>query len=130
MEERGFYTGTADIFNEVRVEHNFDSLQKRYRSIAIVNDDSLAGICNTYTLQSPLIQTENRALKVAEALLANLNRYRGNLIEGEIPLTHEQTLSFDADLSVFTRQCRKLKEDLEQSDLVLAKHSSSAAERN
>jgi len=77
--ERGFYTGNSDIFKEVRVEYNFDPINGVYREIAIVRDESLWGRNNVYTLQSPLIKTEKRALKVAEAILANLNRYRGLL---------------------------------------------------
>jgi len=80
--ERGFYTGNTDIFKEVRVEYNFDPINSLYREIAIVRDESLWGRNNVYTLQSPLIKTEKRALKVAEAILANLNRYRG-LLNGD-----------------------------------------------
>ena len=87
--ERGFYTGNADVFKEVRVEYNFDPINTVYREIAIVRDESLWGRNNVYTLQSPLIKTEKRALKVAEAILANLNRYRGLLNSDDIPRTTE-----------------------------------------
>ena len=93
--ERGFYTGNSDIFKEVRVEYNFDPINGVYREIAIVRDESLWGRNNVYTLQSPLIKTEKRALKVAEAILANLNRYRGLLNGDDIPRTTEIILSFD-----------------------------------
>jgi ribosomal protein S27AE len=91
--ERGFYTGNTDIFKEVRVEYNFDPINSLYREIAIVRDESLWGRNNVYTLQSPLIKTEKRALKVAEAILANLNRYRGLLNGDDIPRTTEIILS-------------------------------------
>ena len=59
--ERGSYTGNSDIFNEVRVEYNFTSIEERYQEIAIVRDDSLVGCnCSVYTLKSPLIKTEKR----------------------------------------------------------------------
>ena len=86
--ERGFYTGNSDIFKEVRVEYNFDPINGVYREIAIVRDESLWGRNNVYTLQSPLIKTEKRALKVAEAILANLNRYRGLLERRRDPAHH------------------------------------------
>ena len=74
--ERGHYVGDTDIFKEVRVEYNYDVIHNAYQEIAIVRDESLWGRNNVYTLQSPLIKTEKRALKVAEAILANLNRFR------------------------------------------------------
>ncbi len=115
--ERGFYTGNSDIFKEVRVEYNFDPINGVYREIAIVRDESLWGRNNVYTLQSPLIKTEKRALKVAEAILANLNRYRGLLNGDEIPRTTEIILSFDEPYEEFRRKVEQLGRELEQSGL-------------
>ena len=115
--ERGFYTGNSDIFKEVRVEYNFDPINGVYREIAIVRDESLWGRNNVYTLQSPLIKTEKRALKVAEAILANLNRYRGLLNGDEIPRTTEIILSFDDPFDEFSRKVQQLGKELEQSGL-------------
>jgi ribosomal protein S27AE len=115
--ERGFYTGNSDIFKEVRVEYNFDPINGVYREIAIVRDESLWGRNNVYTLQSPLIKTEKRALKVAEAILANLNRYRGLLNGDEIPRTTEIILSFDDPFEEFQRKVQQLGKELEQSGL-------------
>ncbi len=106
--ERGFYTGNSDIFKEVRVEYNFDPINGVYREIAIVRDESLWGRNNVYTLQSPLIKTEKRALKVAEAILANLNRYRGLLNGDDIPRTTEIILSFDDPFEEFSRKLQQL----------------------
>lgn len=117
QEERGSYTGDTDIFKEVRVEFNFDPINSVFREIAIVRDESLWGKCNTYTLQSPLIKTELRALKVAEAVLANLNRYRGMLKNGEIPKTHEILLSFDDTNEEFSRKLAHLAQEWENSAL-------------
>ena len=108
--ERGFYTGNSDIFKEVRVEYNFDPINGVYREIAIVRDESLWGRNNVYTLQSPLIKTEKRALKVAEAILANLNRYRGLLNGDDIPRTTEIILSFDDDFDEFQRKLQQLSQ--------------------
>lgn len=116
--EQGFYTGNSDVFKEVRVEFNYDPLRTAFREIAIVRDESLWGRCNVYTLQSPLIKTEKRALKVAEAILSNLNRYRGTLRQDEIPRTHEVLLSFDDNREEFSRKLSLLAKDWEESTLV------------
>ena len=115
--ERGFYTGETDIFKEVRVEFNYDPINGVFREIGIVRDESLWGRCNVYTLQSPLIKTEKRALKVAEAILANLNRYRGLLVQGEVPKTHEVLLSFDDTNEEFSRKLAGLAKEWENSAL-------------
>lgn len=115
--ERGHYVGSTDIFKEVRVEFNYDPLQARYREIAIVRDESLWGRCNVYTMHSPLIKTEKRALKVAEAILANLNRYRGLLDGDNIPKTTEVILSFDDETKDFSRKLASLAAEWEQSGL-------------
>ena len=111
--ERGFYTGNSDIFKEVRVEYNFDPINGVYREIAIVRDESLWGRNNVYTLQSPLIKTEKRALKVAEAILANLNRYRGLINGDDIPRTTEIILSFDDSFDEFSRKLKQLSKEWE-----------------
>jgi len=115
--ERGFYTGDTDIFKEVRVEYNYDPINSVYREIAIVRDESLWGRCNVYTLQSPLIKTEKRGLKVAEAILANLNRYRGLLNGDDIPRTTEVLLSFDDSTDEFSRKLAGLAKEWEDSGL-------------
>jgi ribosomal protein S27AE len=115
--ERGFYTGNSDIFKEVRVEYNFDPIHGIYREIAIVRDESLWGRNNVYTLQSPLIKTEKRALKVAEAILANLNRYRGLVSGDDIPRTTEIILSFDEPFDEFSRRLTQLSKEWEASGL-------------
>lgn len=117
--EEGSYTGTSDVFKEVRVEYNFDPVENKYRETAIVRDESLWGANNVYTLRSPLIKTENRALKVAEAILANLNRY--GLTDGGIPRTSETVLDFGVSRETFAAQCERLRKELEQSSL--AKHA-------
>ena len=115
--ERGFYTGNSDIFKEVRVEYNFDPVHGIYREIAIVRDESLWGRNNVYTLQSPLIKTEKRALKVAEAILANLNRSRGLLSGDDIPRTTEIILSFDETYDELSHKLKQLSKEWEASGL-------------
>ncbi len=115
--ERGFYTGVAEVFKEVRVEYNFDAIADTYREVAIVQDVSLWGRNNVYTLQSPLIRTEKRALKVAEAILANLNRCPGFAADEDLPTASELVLSFDDDLLTFRSKLSELARQWEQSPL-------------
>jgi hypothetical protein len=115
--ERGFHTGSADVFKEVRVEYNFDPITATYRDIAIVQDVSLWGRNNVYTLQSPLIRTEKRALKVAEAILANLNRRPDLVHEDEIPNSAEVVLSFDDSREEFARKLDALAQEWASSGL-------------
>lgn len=113
--EYGTSTGNFGIYKEVRVEYNYDAVQKRYRELAIVRDESLWGKCDVYHLQSPLIKTEKRALKVAEATLANLNMQDRPLEAGEIPRTHELILSFDTPKEMFAEELGKLQVRLENN---------------
>ena len=115
--ETGAHTGETDIFKEVRVEYNFDPIRKIYREIGVVRDESLPAGSNIYTLKSALIKTERRALKVAEAILSNLNRYRGLLTDGEIPRTTEHILSWDESRAEFSQKLGVLAREWEESNL-------------
>ena len=117
--EKGSYSGTSNVFKEVRVEYNWDNVNHEFREIAIVRDESLWGRCNTYTLKSPLIKTERRGLKVAEAILSNLNKFSNmtDLDNGEIPGTLETLLNFDNSPEVFKASLDKLAEELLKSPL-------------
>jgi len=108
----------SNITKEVRVEYNFDPAQQRYRELAIVKDTSIAGPGNTYILFSPLIKTENRALKVAESILANLQRLRGPLAEGVAVRSTESKLSIDGSREDFIRELRALEAELSGSGLI------------
>ncbi len=119
-EERGSAANGALVFKEVRVEYNFELTQRKYREIAIVRDESLWGRNNVYTLQSALIKTEARALKVAEAILANLNRYPGVLDGDDIPRTTEVILSWDDSLADFAQKLHQVSEKWVESDLIQA----------
>ena len=124
VKEHGFQeAGHGDApFKEVRVEFNYDAVGKRFREIAIVRDESIWGTGNKYILMSPLIKTEKRALKVAESLLANLQRYSNLLSEdGDIPTTTEFLITFDDELSEFSRKLKVLGKEWENSTLVQSK---------
>ena len=109
-------------YKEVRVEFNYDPINKRFREIGIVRDESVWGSGSVYTLLSPLIKTEKRALKVAEAILANLQR-QGELLRNsdEIPRSTEIIVSFDEDLVEFTKKMKVLGEQWENSSLSRSK---------
>lgn len=119
--ERGIHNAKDGVsFKEVRVEFNYDPINRCFKEIGIVRDESIWGSGNTYTLFSPLIKTEKRALKVAEAILANLQRYADILDDG-IPRTSETIISFDDDIDIFTDKMRRLAAEWENSNLSLKK---------
>ncbi len=105
-------------FKEVRVEFNYDPIAAKFQDIAIVRDESIWGRSNKYLLKSPLIKTERRALKVAEAILGNLQRW-DDLFDGEgIPNTREFVISWDDSLPEFTRKLAIVANEWEKSTLV------------
>jgi hypothetical protein len=65
----------GEPFKEVRVEYNYDPVGTRYQEVAIVRDDAITCTGSRYTLFSPLVKTEIRALKVADSILANLHHF-------------------------------------------------------
>ena len=69
--ESGRHANDHEVVKEVRVEYNYDPVNGNYRDTAIVRDEAIPGRANVYTFRSPLIKTEQRALKIAEAMLAN-----------------------------------------------------------
>ena len=63
------------------------------------------------------MRPEKRALKVVEAILANLNRYRGLLNGDDIPRTTEIILSFDDPFEEFSAKLSQLSKEWEASGL-------------
>jgi ribosomal protein S27AE len=116
--ETGKIEGDCGVYKEVRVEYNYDPIQKRYREIAIVRDESLLGPHDVYHIQSPLIKTEKRGMRVAESTLANLNTQADTLIPGEIPRTVELIVSLDIPREEFNDEMERLQRQLENSALV------------
>jgi ribosomal protein S27AE len=108
-------------FKEVRCEFNYDPCTRKFREIAIVRDEAIWGSGSKYTLLSPLIKTEKRALKVAEAILANLQRYSGLATGDDIPRSTEVIVSLDDDLDVVTKKLEALGKLWEDSTLAQAK---------
>jgi hypothetical protein len=107
--EKSWIEDTNDgLFKSVRVEFDYDPLNKKYRSIAVVEIPELK-FGGTYFLQSPLVKTEKRALMIAETLINNINCYGA---KGDI-LTKETVLSMDTSIKEFRENCAKLEVTLE-----------------
>jgi hypothetical protein len=118
----------AEPYKEVRVEFNFDPVHMKFQGIAIVRDEAIPTQGSKYTLLSPLIKTENRALKVAEAILGNLQRDSGIGDSGigdsgigdsgiGIPGTGETIISLDDDSESFTQRMKTLGDEWQKSSL-------------
>ena len=114
VQEVGSAENQKEIFKEARIEYNYDPSRQVYQEIAIVRDNSILGPANIYVLRSPLIKTEKRALKVAEAILSNLQRFG---LQNGAPRETETVLSLDDSREDFKEKLRALQRDLENSHL-------------
>jgi hypothetical protein len=110
---------TSLAFHQVRVEFNYDADCDQFRSIAIVTDESLPKMGgNVYTLKSPLIRTEKRALQVAEGLLGNLMLATEDVFNGSgLGKAKEYVLHFDNSFGLFKTELDILSQELEGSRL-------------
>lgn len=104
--ESGSFTGQGK-FNEVRIEFGYDPANDKFDGVAIIKDNAAAG-GSVFTLKSPLIRTDNRALRVGEGMLANLRRHPV-IEQGEIPRTDEMVLSWDADAKQMKAQLKVIE---------------------
>ena len=114
MTEHGTFTSNHEVFREVRVEYDYDPIQKKYKCIAILADEGMDE-GDVYTLFSPLIKTDKRALKVAEGLLATLSYSLPE--EGAVPTHTEQTLDLNSPLAEFVQQLGQHAKRWRQSSL-------------
>ena len=105
--ERAIFPPGVTVFARACVEYDFDAGTKEYRRAAIVQDDSLPPDGATYTLRSPLVSTDKRALVLAEALLANLNHYRTSPLDPHVR-SAEHVLSLDAPRADFSQRLQDL----------------------
>jgi hypothetical protein len=71
--ERGIRHGDGTVFDEVRVEFDFDPIYGIYRQAVRIRDGRLLGRHDVYTLQSPLMETREEALRVGKLVLRNMN---------------------------------------------------------
>lgn len=63
--------GKWNIYSQVQIRYNFDAMVRDYAEIAIVTDENLPPGCSTLVINSPLVKTERRAMKLAESFLSN-----------------------------------------------------------
>lgn len=119
--EHGFSADPVLLpYKTVRVEYNFDPTEMRYKDVAIIIDESIHGEGNTYTLITPLVKTDKRALKIAENMLANLNRYSGVIVgSDEIPRQTDYLLDLDEPRAEFERKVHQLGALLAKSPLAV-----------
>ncbi len=115
--EKGWREGTSpdDSFKEVRLQFDYAPVSESWQQTAIVRDENLLGEHLTYVIQTPMVKTESRALKMAEAILANLNCSTGELGIDEIPRTTEIILSFDDPMDEFTRKLERVSAGWEEA---------------
>jgi hypothetical protein len=92
--ETGHTSGPeGTLYKEVLVEYGYRAETRTYRAVAIVRDDAVQGEGRVYTLRSPFILTDKRALGVAERLLGSV---RAKEPGAEVPSNDECELDFDA----------------------------------
>jgi hypothetical protein len=99
VSETAKISGRGKEFKEVRVEFIHDPREDVYRCVAIVRDEEV-DVGKVYTLTSPLVRTDKRALLIAEATLGNLRR-APDVEEGEVVPSTEIKISFDDSLDDF-----------------------------
>ena len=100
-------TGQGE-YKEVVIDYLYNPIEKKYRSTLILRIEAMEGIeGKIYTLSSPLIQTNKRANKVAETILANLLQTEGDVADGPPITSTETTLSFDDSREVFSKKLKR-----------------------
>lgn len=100
----------SGLYTSVEVEFDYNPADRAYKARAIVKMNG-AMQAGTYKLSSPLIKTENRALKIAEQLLCGLN---AGLPKDR--LSQEKLLTFDCSLDDFKAQMEDLEEYVKAQD--------------
>lgn len=112
----------SPIFREVRVEFDYFPETGHYKGMAMVRDESMKGEdLNVFYVYSPLIRTEKRALKVAEGVLANLQRCKWKTTDEGIPNSQETVIELDSERMAFKASCKRLEDELFRSSLVRSK---------
>lgn len=87
-------------FWQVRLEFCYDVTFDTYRSVAVVTDEDMSKEGNIYTLYTPLVKTEKRALLMAEAMLGTLMKADDSLFaKGYIPKDQVYNIDFDKPLA-------------------------------
>ena len=99
------------VYKTVTVEYGYDPIEKRYRDRAIVDITELP--CGgSYTLSTPLVKTEQRALKIAESIINMLNIGWKERMDA----SKELVLSWDLERDEFKRKCEEIGALLEEKE--------------
>lgn len=100
-------------FWQVRLEFNYDPILNKYRSLVIISDETMSKEGNIYTLYSPVIKTDKRALLIAESVLGNLMRCDDSIFsKGYIPKDNPIILDFDKPLADVKQQINTMYDEL------------------
>jgi len=116
--EKYEYSNDFPVIREVRVQFNFDPLNRRYTQIAIACDDELGPHCNTLTVCNPLCKTEKRALKLAGLYFAyvSLNGVGAKNINSQ-----ENVINLDDSREIVSMQCAKIAKMWEEAAAIRKK---------
>lgn len=119
IEQGTTLNNTSLDFYQVRVEFSYDPDRDRFRAVAVVTDESMdKSKGNVYTLKSPLISTEKRALEVATSLLGNLMHATEEIFDGSgVSRPKEHLLYLDKPRELFNVELAMLEQKLENSRL-------------
>lgn len=116
--EKVLFKNVLDMnFYQVRVEFKYDPGSDKFRGLAIVTDETMPKTGNVYTLRSPMIATEKRALQVAENILGHLMQANSNVFEVGVGRAPEFQLDMDLDLPEFRSRLFDLEVSLRNSRL-------------
>lgn len=119
--ERGIPDREGNIpFTTVKVEYCYEPAQKRFTEFVAITDESYPGPGGTYTVLNPLCKTPKRAEKIAESMLTIINEgvsLNGDLF-GDVPRTHETTLSFDKPTDEFRKDLKDLEHSLRDNSFL------------
>ena len=108
---------SSRIYKEVRVEFDYNPIEKCFAQTAVVRDESLWGRNNAFHYSTPLVKTQKQALRMAEGMLAALNQLGENTSTDEMPRYSETRLDWDESLPLFKSNCNHWGESLKDSPL-------------
>ncbi len=75
--ERARRDGADRFVGEVRIDFDFDPARRVYRKRALMMDGRTHGRQATFTLQSPLIDSHERAVRIGRLMMRSLNQRSG-----------------------------------------------------
>ena len=105
-------------FWQVRIEFNYDVVLDKYQGLAILSDEAMPKDGNIYTLYTPLVKTEKRAIALAEQLLGTLMRTDDSIFaKGFIPKDTTYNLDFDKPLAEVKGRLDEIASVIQQSRL-------------